>query len=145
MEWYHVGAGLLALLMLFIGLGLPIPFALAAASMPFLFYIQGWSTALVSSELNLWRVWIVYILLAVPLFVRTYARWLVRRADLDPGEAAGSAASQHGGRDISRFAGRTPPCSRHGSGVKTPSSTPAEPTSCAGTLPPWIMSPPMRA
>ena len=32
MEWYHVGAGLLALLMLFIGLGLPIPFALAAAS-----------------------------------------------------------------------------------------------------------------
>lgn len=69
MEWYHVGAGLLALLMLFIGLGLPIPFALAAASMPFLFYIQGWSTALVSSELKLWGVWVDYILLAVPLFV----------------------------------------------------------------------------
>lgn len=69
MEWYHVGVGLLALLMLFIGLGLPIPFALAAASMPFLFYIQGWSTALVSSELKLWGVWVDYILLAVPLFV----------------------------------------------------------------------------
>lgn len=54
MEWYHVGIGLLGLLMLFIGIGLPIPFALAAASMPFLFYIQGWSTALVSSELKLW-------------------------------------------------------------------------------------------
>lgn len=69
MEWYHVGIGLLALLVLFIGIGLSIPFALAAASMPFLFYIQGWSTALVSSQLKLWGVWIDYVLLAVPLFV----------------------------------------------------------------------------
>ncbi len=69
MEWYEVGIGLLALLMLFIGIGLPIPFALAAVSLPFLFYIQGWDTALVSSELKLWGVWIDYILLAVPLFV----------------------------------------------------------------------------
>lgn len=69
MEWYHVGIGLLALLMLFIGIGLSIPFALAAASLPFLFYIQGWSTALVSSELKLWGVWIDYVLLSVPLFV----------------------------------------------------------------------------
>lgn len=69
MEWYHVGIGLMALLVLFIGIGLPIPFALAGASMPFLFYIQGWSTALVSSQLKLWGVWIDYVLLAVPLFV----------------------------------------------------------------------------
>jgi TRAP-type C4-dicarboxylate transport system permease small subunit len=69
MEWYHVGTGLLLLLVLFIGIGLSIPFALAAASLPFLFYIQGWSTALVSSELKLWGVWIDYVLLAVPLFV----------------------------------------------------------------------------
>ena len=82
MEWYHVGAGLLALLMLFIGLGLPIPFALAAASMPFLFYIQGWSTALVSSELKLWGVWIDYILLAVPLFV--FLGELIGRSSIGP-------------------------------------------------------------
>lgn len=69
MEWYHVGIGLLLLLMVFIGLGLPIPFALAAASLPFLFFIQGWSTALVSSELKLWGVWVDYVLLSVPLFV----------------------------------------------------------------------------
>jgi tripartite ATP-independent transporter DctM subunit len=82
MEWYHVGVGLLALLMLFIGLGLPIPFALAAASMPFLFYIQGWSTALVSSELKLWGVWIDYILLAVPLFV--FLGELIGRSNIGP-------------------------------------------------------------
>ncbi|MBX3608628.1 MAG: TRAP transporter large permease [Hydrogenophaga sp.] len=69
MEWYHVGLGLLALLVVFIGIGLPIPFALALASMPFLLHIQGWSTALVSTELKLWGVWIDYVLLAVPLFV----------------------------------------------------------------------------
>lgn len=69
MEWYHVGLGLLGLLVLFIGIGLPIPFALALASMPFLLHIQGWSTALVSTELKLWGVWIDYVLLAVPLFV----------------------------------------------------------------------------
>jgi C4-dicarboxylate transporter, DctM subunit len=69
MEWYHVGLGLLTLLVVFIGIGLPIPFALALASMPFLLYIQGWSTALVSTELKLWGVWIDYVLLAVPLFV----------------------------------------------------------------------------
>lgn len=69
MEWYHVGLGLLSLLVIFIGIGLPIPFALALASMPFLLHIQGWSTALVSTELKLWGVWIDYVLLAVPLFV----------------------------------------------------------------------------
>ena len=82
MEWYHVGIGLLALLVLFIGLGLSIPFALAAASMPFLFYIQGWSTALVSSELKLWGVWIDYILLAVPLFV--FLGELIGRSNIGP-------------------------------------------------------------
>jgi C4-dicarboxylate transporter DctM subunit len=82
MEWYHVGIGLLALLVLFIGLGLSIPFALAAASLPFLFYIQGWSTALVSSELKLWGVWIDYILLAVPLFV--FLGELIGRSNIGP-------------------------------------------------------------
>jgi tripartite ATP-independent transporter DctM subunit len=82
MEWYHVGIGLLGLLMLFIAIGLPIPFALAAASMPFLFYIQGWSTALVSSELKLWGVWIDYILLAVPLFV--FLGELIGRSSIGP-------------------------------------------------------------
>jgi C4-dicarboxylate transporter, DctM subunit len=69
MEWYHVGFGLLTLLVILIGIGLPIPFALALASLPFLLHIQGWSTALVSTELKLWGVWIDYVLLAVPLFV----------------------------------------------------------------------------
>ncbi len=69
MEWYEVGLGLLGLLMFFIALGLPIPFALGAASLPFLWNIQGLSTSLISSELKLWGVWIDYILLAVPLFV----------------------------------------------------------------------------
>ncbi|MFN3973175.1 MAG: TRAP transporter large permease [Gemmobacter sp.] len=69
MEWYYVGLGLFALLMLFIMIGLPIPFALAAASLPFLWNIQGWETSLISAELKLWGVWIDYILLAVPLFV----------------------------------------------------------------------------
>ncbi len=69
MEWYTVGMGLFGLLMLFIVIGLPIPFALAAASLPFLWQIQGFHTSIVSSELKLWGVWIDYILLAVPLFV----------------------------------------------------------------------------
>lgn len=69
MEWYTVGMGLFGLLMLFIVIGLPIPFALAAASLPFLWQIQGFETSIVSSELKLWGVWIDYILLAVPLFV----------------------------------------------------------------------------
>lgn len=82
MEWYVVGIGLLALLVFFIGIGLPIPFALAAASVPFLVYIQGWSTALVSSELKLWGVWIDYILLAVPLFV--FLGELIGRSTIGP-------------------------------------------------------------
>lgn len=82
MEWYHVGLGLLALLVLFIGLGLSIPFALAAASLPFLLNIQGWSTALVSSELKLWGVWIDYVLLAVPLFV--FLGELIGRSNIGP-------------------------------------------------------------
>lgn len=69
MEWYTVALGLFGLLMLFIVIGLPIPFALAAASLPFLWQIQGFKTSIVSSELKLWGVWIDYILLAVPLFV----------------------------------------------------------------------------
>lgn len=82
MEWYEVGIGLLALLMLFIGIGLPIPFALAGAALPFLLYIQGWETALVSSELKLWGVWIDYILLAVPLFV--FLGELIGRSNIGP-------------------------------------------------------------
>ena len=82
MEWYHVGLGLLGLLVLFIGIGLPIPFALALAAMPFLLHIQGWSTALVSTELKLWGVWIDYILLAVPLFV--FLGELIGRSNIGP-------------------------------------------------------------
>jgi C4-dicarboxylate transporter, DctM subunit len=81
-EWYWVGLGLLGLLVLFIGLGVPIPFALAAAAMPFLFFVQGWSTALVSTELKLWGVWIDYILLAVPLFV--FMGELIGRSTIGP-------------------------------------------------------------
>ncbi len=82
MEWYEVGIGLLALLMMFITIGLPIPFALAAASLPFLWQIQDFSTSLVSSELKLWGVWIDYILLAVPLFV--FLGELIGRSNIGP-------------------------------------------------------------
>ncbi|MGA0797013.1 MAG: TRAP transporter large permease [Quisquiliibacterium sp.] len=82
MEWYFVGIGLLTLLVVFITLGIPIPFALAAAAMPFLLQIQGWSTALVSTELKLWGVWIDYILLAVPLFV--FMGELIGRSSIGP-------------------------------------------------------------
>ena len=82
MEWYTVGLGLLALLMFFIIIGLPIPFALAAASLPFLWDIQGWKTSVVSSELKLWGVWIDYILLAVPLFV--FLGELIGKSNIDP-------------------------------------------------------------
>lgn len=82
MEWYHVGLGLLSLLVLFISIGLPIPFALALAAMPFLLFIQGWSTALVSTQLKLWGVWIDYILLAVPLFV--FLGELIGRSNIGP-------------------------------------------------------------
>ena len=82
MEWYTVGLGLLALLMLFIVIGLPIPFALAAASLPFLWDIQGWKTSVVSSELKLWGVWIDYILLAVPLFV--FLGELIGKSNIGP-------------------------------------------------------------
>lgn len=82
MEWYEVALGLLGLLMLFIALGLPIPFALGAASLPFLWHIQGFSTSLVSSELKLWGVWIDYILLAVPLFV--FLGELIGRSNIGP-------------------------------------------------------------
>ncbi|MDH3581031.1 MAG: TRAP transporter large permease [Hyphomicrobiales bacterium] len=82
MEWYEVALGLLGLLMLFIALGLPIPFALGAASLPFLWQIQGFSTSLVSSELKLWGVWIDYILLAVPLFV--FLGELIGRSNIGP-------------------------------------------------------------
>lgn len=82
MEWYTVGLGLLGLLMLFITIGLPIPFALAAASLPFLWHIQGWETSIVSSELKLWGVWIDYILLAVPLFV--FLGELIGKSNIGP-------------------------------------------------------------
>lgn len=82
MEWYVVGLGLLGLLMLFITIGLPIPFALAAASLPFLWEIQGWQTSIVSSELKLWGVWIDYILLAVPLFV--FLGELIGKSNIGP-------------------------------------------------------------
>lgn len=82
MEWYVVGLGLLGLLMLFITIGLPIPFALAAASLPFLWQIQGWDTSIVSSELKLWGVWIDYILLAVPLFV--FLGELIGKSNIGP-------------------------------------------------------------
>ncbi|NVO58103.1 TRAP transporter large permease [Rhodobacteraceae bacterium B1Z28] len=82
MEWYVVGLGLLGLLMLFISIGLPIPFALAAASLPFLWQIQGWETSIVSSELKLWGVWIDYILLAVPLFV--FLGELIGKSNIGP-------------------------------------------------------------
>ncbi|MGB3278189.1 MAG: TRAP transporter large permease [Pseudorhodobacter sp.] len=82
MEWYTVGLGLLSLLMLFIVIGLPIPFALAAASLPFLWQIQGWDTSIVSSELKLWGVWVDYILLAVPLFV--FLGELIGKSNIGP-------------------------------------------------------------
>ncbi len=82
MEWYVVGLGLLGLLMLFIVIGLPIPFALAAASLPFLWDIQGFKTSVVSSELKLWGVWIDYILLAVPLFV--FLGELIGKSNIGP-------------------------------------------------------------
>ncbi|WP_108816644.1 TRAP transporter large permease [Loktanella sp. Alg231-35] len=82
MEWYHVGGGLLALLMIFISLGLPLPFALAAASLPFLWLIQDFSTSLISTELKIWGVWVDYILLAVPLFV--FLGELIARSTIGP-------------------------------------------------------------
>ncbi len=82
MEWYHVGLGLLSLLMIFIAIGLPIPFALAAASLPFLWGIQDFSTSIVSAELKLWGVWIDYILLAVPLFV--FLGELIGKSNIGP-------------------------------------------------------------
>ena len=82
MEWQFVGGGILVLLVIFIGVGLPIPFALAAASLPFLWTIQDFSTSLISAELMLWRVWVDYILLAVPLFV--FLGELVGRSRIGP-------------------------------------------------------------
>jgi tripartite ATP-independent transporter DctM subunit len=82
MEWQLVGGGILVLLVLFIAVGLPIPFALAAASLPFLWTIQDFSTSLISAELMLWRVWVDYILLAVPLFV--FLGELVGRSRIGP-------------------------------------------------------------
>lgn len=69
MEWYTVGIGLFVLLMGLVSIGVPIPFALAGAALPFLWHIQSFPTAVVSSELQLWGVWVNYILLAIPLFV----------------------------------------------------------------------------
>ena len=59
----------MGLLILLIAIGVPIPFALAAASLPFLWQIQTFDTSIVSTQLQLWGIWINDILLAVPLFV----------------------------------------------------------------------------
>lgn len=69
MEWYTVAIGLFCLLMILVTIGIPIPFALAGAALPFLWHIQGFSVAVISSELQMWGVWVNYILLAIPLFV----------------------------------------------------------------------------
>jgi C4-dicarboxylate transporter DctM subunit len=82
MEWYVVGLGVIGLLVVFIGAGLPIPFALVAASLPFLWTIQDWSTSLLSAELMMWGMWVNYILLAVPLFV--FLGELVGRSQIGP-------------------------------------------------------------
>lgn len=82
MEWYTVGAGMLALLLFFIAIGMPVPFALAAAALPFLWNIQGIPTSLVASALKLWGVWVDYILLAVPLFV--FLGELIGRSTIGP-------------------------------------------------------------
>jgi C4-dicarboxylate transporter, DctM subunit len=82
MEWYEVGIGLIVLLMALIGLGLPIPFALAGASLPFLWQIQDFHVSLISAELNLWRVWMNYVFIAVPLFV--FMGELIGRSSIGP-------------------------------------------------------------
>lgn len=82
MEWYHIGGGLLVLLMILISLGLPLPFALAGASLPFLWLIQDFNTSLISTELKIWGVWVDYILLAVPLFV--FLGELIARSSIGP-------------------------------------------------------------
>tara|TARA_R110002110_G_scaffold138271_14_gene323968 strand:+ start:5140 stop:6441 length:1302 start_codon:yes stop_codon:yes gene_type:complete len=69
MEWYIVGTAVFGILVFLIAFGLPVPFAMMAASMPFLWMIQDWSTSLVSIELMVWKTWVHYILLAVPLFI----------------------------------------------------------------------------
>lgn len=69
MEWYYVAIGLITLLLIFISMGVPIPFALVGASLPFLWTIQDFNTSLMSNQLQLWRTWIDYVLLSVPLFV----------------------------------------------------------------------------
>lgn len=69
MEWYTVGIGLFVLLMGLVSIGVPIPFALAGAALPFLWSIQSFHSSIISSELQLWGVWVNYILLAIPLFV----------------------------------------------------------------------------
>lgn len=73
---------MIALLVLLIGIGLPIPFALAAASLPFLWTIQGWSTSLMSVELMLSAIWWNYILVSIPLFV--FLGELVGRSKMGP-------------------------------------------------------------
>jgi tripartite ATP-independent transporter DctM subunit len=82
MEWYVLGGSVLLLLMLFIGLGLPIPFALIMSSAPFMITMQGWSSALVSSQITIWGTWFNYVLLSVPLFV--FLSELVGRSRLGP-------------------------------------------------------------
>jgi tripartite ATP-independent transporter DctM subunit len=82
MEWYTIGAAVFGILVVLIAFGLPVPFAMIAASMPFLWMIQEWSTSLISVELMVWKTWVHYILLAVPLFI--FLGELVARSSIGP-------------------------------------------------------------
>jgi C4-dicarboxylate transporter, DctM subunit len=82
MLWYEAALGLIVLLIVLIALGLPIPFALAGASLPFLWQIQDFKVSLISTELNLWGVWVDYVFIAVPLFV--FMGELIGRSRIGP-------------------------------------------------------------
>lgn len=82
MLWYEAAVGLIVLLILLIILGLPIPFALAGASLPLLWQIQDFRVSLISTELNLWGVWVDYVFIAVPLFV--FMGELIGRSRIGP-------------------------------------------------------------
>lgn len=82
MLWYEAALGLIVLLIVLIAFGLPIPFALAGASLPFLWQIQDFKVSLISTELNLWGVWVDYVFIAVPLFV--FMGELIGRSRIGP-------------------------------------------------------------
>ncbi len=82
MEWYTIGISIFGILVVLIAFGLPVPFAMFAASLPFLWTIQSFSTSLISVELMVWKTWVHYILLAVPLFI--FLGELVGRSSIGP-------------------------------------------------------------